>query len=599
MSWKHAGLVSAIALMAALGSTPVAASSTPDDDDAAVGAIVVTGSLRVRQGGAQDIGHFRGEAERKQIPFPDSITPEGLMGPYDLQIGAAADCTRLFCLTTEAMRAGLAGKPDDRLFVGLGFNTNIDARDWSRAPLNLVAVVDKSGSMSGQPLDLVRKSLRQVVSQLRPGDQISIVLYGDTSHVHLAPTPFTAASKAEILKSIDGIQSAGSTFMEAGLKVGYETAFASQEAFKGSTRLMLFTDEQPNVGRTDAASFIGMALEASRRNVGLTTIGVGVQFDAALATRVSSTRGGNLFFVRDEAGAKAVFEAKLDTMVSELAHDLRIELKPHPGYRVSAVYGVPGEILSELPEGAVAITVPTAFLSTEGGGVFFTLAKVSAAEFLPEPAAPPGSALAQVSLSYITAKDGSAMRDTTTVAVPADTRPGDGLQLAHTLVDEFLALRQGTEQFHAGDEEAAYQTFRALSARLESNPDARLEPERDLARQLLAQTAFLSGNSDEAPPGVRAMAVVGEWEVTRINGEIDLARGDRLLLDDGDWAEVVRKRGQRPDDEGESYAVNDTQLLLADSRITFNYEVARDRLILIERRSGVRVEMKRVAALEE
>lgn len=596
---KHTGLVSAIALTAALAFTPAMASPTPEDEDTSVESVVVTGSMRVRQGGAQDIGHFRGEAERKQIPFPDSITPEGLMGTYDLQIGARAACAQLFCLTTEAMRAGLTGKPEDRLFVGLGFNTNIDAKDWSRAPVNLVAVVDKSGSMSGAPLELVRKSLRQVVSQLRPGDQISIVLYGDTSHVHLAPTPFTAASKAQILKSIDEIQSAGSTYMEAGLKVGYETAFASQEGFAGSTRLMLFTDEQPNVGRTDAASFIGMALEASKRNVGLTTIGVGVQFDASLATKVSSTRGGNLYFMRDEADVKSVFEAKLDTMVSELAHDLRIELKPHPGYRVSAVYGVPGEILSELPEGAVAITVPTAFLSTEGGGVFFTLAKTSGAEFLPEPAVAPGTALADVSLSYVAARDGRAMRDTVAVAVPADMRPGDGLRLAHTLVDEFLALRLGTTQFHAGDEEAAYQTFRALSARLEGDPDARLKPERELASQLLAQAAFLSGNSDEAPPGVRAAAVVGQWEVTRVNGDIDLAKGDKLLLDDADWAEVVRKRGQRPDDEGESYEVNDTQLLLSDSRITFNYEVARDRLILTERRSGVRVEMKRVAMLEE
>ena len=119
------------------------------------------------------------------------------------------------------------------------------------------------------------------------------MLYGDRAHVHLAPTALTAASKADILRSIDEIQSNGSTYMEAGLKVGYETAFASQDGFKGSTRLMLFTDEQPNVGRTDAASFIGMALEASKRNVGLTTIGVGVQFDASLATKVSSTRGGN------------------------------------------------------------------------------------------------------------------------------------------------------------------------------------------------------------------------------------------------------------------------------------------------------------------
>lgn len=597
MSRFSTRFVSTLALLTALSFTPALASPTPPDDDGAnVEEVVVTATMRVRQGGAQDIGHFRGEAERRQIPFPDSITPEGLMGGYDLQIGASQACAEMFCLTGETMRAALTGKPDDKLFVGLGFNSNVDAAIWRREPLNLVAVVDKSGSMDGPPLELVRKSLRQIVGQMRPGDQISIVLYGDRSHVYLEPTPYSAESRREILASIDAIRSEGSTNMEAGLKVGYDTAFASAPGFRGSTRLMLFTDEQPNVGRTDAAGFMGMAREASTRNVGLTTIGVGVQFDGPLATKVSSVRGGNLYFMRDEADVKAVFEAKLDTMVSELAHDLTMELKPRPGYRISAVYGVPGDIMSELPEGAVRITVPTAFLSNEGGGLFVTLAKVSDAQFLPEPALAPDATLMTVELAYVSAKDGAAGGDSLRIGAPSAS-PGGGLTLAHTLVDEFLALREGTTLFHKGDEEGAYQTFRALSARLEASPDARLTPERALAGQLLAQTAFLSGNSDEAPPGVRPMALVGDWEIVRINGEIDLAKGDRLVLKD-DWAEIVRKRGPRPDDEGEGYQSNDTQLLLTDSRITFRYRVGRDSLVLTEPASGVRVALRRVASAD-
>ncbi len=592
MSRFPIGLTSAIALTAALSFTPAWATNTPEEERAEVESIVVTASrIGVRQGGAQDIGHFRGEAEAKRIPFPDSITPEGLMGTYDLRIGAAADCARMFCLTAETMRAALTGKPDDKLFVGLGFNSNIDGATWKREPLNLVAVVDKSGSMTGR-IDLVKAGLRQVVSQLRPGDQISIVLYGTTAHLHLSPTAFTAGSKADILRAIDAIAIDGSTYMEAGLKVGYETAFASQDGFKGSTRLMLFTDEQPNVGRTDAAGFIGMAEAASRRDVGLTTIGVGVQFDAALATKVSSTRGGNLYFMGDEAEMKSVFEAKLDTMVSELAHDLTIELKPHPGYRVSAVYGVPGEVMTALPEGAVRISVPTAFLSTDGGGIFVTLARTFEGAFLPEPALAADASLLSIDLAYVSAADGKPGGDSLSVG-PADASPGEGLRTAHVLVDEFLALKQGTTQFHAGDEEAAYQTFRALSARLDAAPD-KLKRERELAGQLLAQTAFLSGNSDEAPPGVRAQALVGAWEVVRINGDVDLARGDRIVLNDGDWAEIVRKR-PRPDDEGEGYLANDNQLQLSDSKITFNYRVRQDSLVLTERGSGIRLSLRRVA----
>ncbi len=90
---------------------------------------------------------------------------------------------------------------------------------------------------------------------------------------------------------------------------------------------MLFTDERPNTGATDAESFMGMAENASHGGIGLTTIGVGVQFGAELATKISSVRGGNLYFIRDAADIKTLFTGQLDYMVSELA--LRSEAHHH------------------------------------------------------------------------------------------------------------------------------------------------------------------------------------------------------------------------------------------------------------------------------
>ena len=70
-------------------------------------------------------------------------------------------------------------------------------------------------------------------------------------------------------------------------------------------------------------------------------------------------------------------------MVSELAHDVRITMRPRDGYRISGVYGVPDGLMADAGEGAVTITVPTAFLSTNGGGIFLSLAKAGARAYLP------------------------------------------------------------------------------------------------------------------------------------------------------------------------------------------------------------------------
>jgi Ca-activated chloride channel family protein len=133
-------------------------SSIPPDKDEELEEIVTTG-MRVGQGGAQDINFFRGEVAFERIPHPNDFTAEGLMSEHDIVLPAAEKCRQLFCLTGDATLAGLIAVPQARYLAGIGFATNIDEKKWHRDPVNLIAVVDKSGSMDGEPLALVRRSL--------------------------------------------------------------------------------------------------------------------------------------------------------------------------------------------------------------------------------------------------------------------------------------------------------------------------------------------------------------------------------------------------------------------------------------------------------
>lgn len=544
--------------------------------------VIVTGS-RIRQGGAQDIRHFRSIAADVGMPRPESLTIEGLMGEHDLDLRAQGDCAQLFCLVTEAMPAALPTRPDDRLFVGLGFASNIDEATWHRAPLNLVAVVDKSGSMSGSPLDLVRRSLRQIVGQMHAGDQISIVLYGTTSHLYLAPTSI-GSDRDRVLAAIDHIVSEGSTYMEAGLKVGYETAFASAPSFRGNTRLMLFTDEQPNVGSTDADSFIGMAQAASRQGIGLTTIGVGVQFDAGLATSVSSTRGGNLFFISNPEEVVSVFHDQLDTMVSEVAHDVRITMTPRQGYRISGVFGVPDGLMADAGEGAVSITVPTAFLSTNGGGIFLSLAKAGERDHLPAAALTANVPLLEVSLHYVGAQDGREGSDRMTVVAPAAS-PSAPLRLAHLLVDEYFALNGAATAFHASnDPRQAFRLLTGIQSRIDGSGLAGLDGERRLVGDMLQQAAFYAGYSGERPRSLRHLSVVGTWRVRQAQGFQDIRSGDTLAFSAENELRTSRRhpRGAEQQEDLESFQINESQIYLPQSNLVFDYRADGDRMTLVD-----------------
>jgi Ca-activated chloride channel family protein len=574
-------------------------SSIPPDRDEQLEQVIVTGAMRVGQGGAQDINFFRGEVAFQRIPHPNDFTAEGLMSEHDIVLPATEKCRQLFCLTGEAAKADLLAVPQARYLAGIGFATNIDEKKWHREAVNLVAVVDKSGSMSGEPLELVRKSLHEVAGQLHDGDQMTIVLYGDRAHVHLDTTKADRAGVAHIMNSIAGIQSNGSTSMEAGLRLGYGIADATAPAFKGRTRLMLFTDERPNVGATDAGSFMGMATTASRAGIGLTTIGVGVQFGAELATKISSVRGGNLYFIRDTADVESLFANQLDYMVSELAHDLSISITPRAGLRIGGVYGVPGQLLGWQNETTVRVTVPTVFLDKHGGGIFFTLMPESAATFLP--GKHDNAALADVSVSYlpISAEAGTATPGSHAISITlADTGPSQGMRLGHTLIDEFTVLHEATSAHYLrNDQETAYQLVAGLRDRLMRTTLDGMEQEQKLVDSLHARIAFLSGHGSEVPEAESPPFVKlwGRWTVTRSIGGVDIKRGDTLEFTPENDMLTWDATGGDPREE-ESYESNEKQIYLTDSDLLFYYRIKGDTMSLHHRKANVWVRLKREEA---
>jgi Ca-activated chloride channel family protein len=492
--------------------------------------------MRVTAGGAQDLKFARAEIGGGRIPHPDALTAEGLLGEHDLTLPAAASCRQLLCLVGEATVADLPTLPHARYLVALGFASSLESATWRREPLNLVAVVDKSGSMDGEPLALVKRSLRGLLASLREGDQLSIVLYGDTSHVHLQPTRASATTLPRLQRAVDLIESSGSTNMEEGLEVGYALARETRAAFDGITRVALFTDERPNVGDTDAGSFIAMARDASAAGIGLTTIGVGVQFDSGLATALSSTRGGNLFFLDGPEAADALFTEELDYMVSELAHDLDVTLRPASGYRIAGVYGVPGEVLGWHDATSVTITIPTLFLSRQGGGLFVSLAPEDPFADLPERPLAAGAPLLAASHRYVPVGEPVSESGSLTVGAPA-AEPSAAVLLGHALIDEYSSLRAATAAHHIeNDQDEAYAIVRALYDRMTAVEPRTLRrelaPELETVAALLDKVAFLSGRGSEVS-GDFGSALWGHWRVASVDDDFEDCAwdvGDVLLF---------------------------------------------------------------------
>ncbi|QDH32872.1 VWA domain-containing protein [Porphyrobacter sp. YT40] len=577
VSSRRALLLSACLSLAALPALAQDA-APPEDEEDGSDAVIVT-ATRITQGGAQDVKHFRSialdELGEAGLPQAAGFTVEGLLSEHDLVLPAKKACTQLFCVATHAKPSARA--PGEH-FIGIGFDSGIDAEAYKAEPISLIALVDRSGSMSGEPMARVKEGLHAVIDRLGEGDRMGIVIYGTTSLIH-QPVIEVAGNKAALHRAVDAIEINGSTSMEGGMRLGYAAALAERENSRGKTRMMLFTDENPNTDNTSPEGFMAQAIEGSRNGVGLTTIGVGAHFDGALATQVSSVRGGNLFFVPREGSASELFAKEFGNMVSEVAQDLVISIDPADGVKVGAIYGVPGELIADAGNGTVTVTIGSAFLSSNGGGIFATLE-----------GDPAGGALADISVSYTAATTQKRESDTDRVAVSDEGVPAN-LVKAEVLVDQYVTTRAALAQYHEKrDAKGAATMLAALSDRIASSGVAGLDGEVELVAGLQAKASRLAGLGGRTLP----FELFGDWKVVRHKGVTDVARGDLIAItDDGEFI-TERTRGPAKGDEiYQSYAVNERQLHIEGTDLVFNYRIRGNRLFLQNALDGVEIVMER------
>ena len=176
--------------------------------------------------------------------------------------------------------------------------------------------------------ELVKRSLRLLVNELRPADEVGIVVYGDRGSVLLKPTD--GGESRAILRAIDALQPGGSTYVEDGLRLAYE--MASKRVRPGRiTRVMLLSDGVGNVGRTGADSILGQIRSHVDRGVTLTTVGFGMgNYNDILMERLANDGDGTYHYVDSLTEARRVFVDNLVGTLQNIAKDAKVQVDFNP-----------------------------------------------------------------------------------------------------------------------------------------------------------------------------------------------------------------------------------------------------------------------------
>lgn len=98
-----------------------------------------------------------------------------------------------------------------------------DLSSLGRAPMEMIFVLDCSGSMSGKPIAKAKDAIRRALRKLEPGDTFQIIRFSNNaSQLGPKPVPVTAQSIRQGLEYVDSLSGSGGTMMIEGIKAALD-----------------------------------------------------------------------------------------------------------------------------------------------------------------------------------------------------------------------------------------------------------------------------------------------------------------------------------------------------------------------------------------
>ncbi|MYB29818.1 MAG: VWA domain-containing protein [Cenarchaeum sp. SB0663_bin_5] len=288
-------------------------------------------------GGAADINNFRENVVNNYLPLHTDITYEGLFYDYYFDTGADSEYHVLFCPSYSYAVSADPFSNKTEYYLSVGLNSGIKEADFGRKDLNLVIVMDVSGSMdspfytyyydASQVTDhdtrtkmaIANEAVAGLLDHLGPDDNLGLVLFDNTAHI-ARPLGSMAFTDVNLLKSnIMGIYADGGTHMAAGMDTA---TLMLGDAIDGyENRIIFLTDAMPNQGDTTQDGLFGTISDNAKNGIYTTFIGIGVDLNTELVEALTKIRGANHYSVHSASEFKNRMVDEFEFMVTPLVFD--------------------------------------------------------------------------------------------------------------------------------------------------------------------------------------------------------------------------------------------------------------------------------------
>jgi len=184
--------------------------------------------------------------------------------------------------------------------------------------LALALVIDRSGSMSGEKMELAKAAAKASADLLGPKDYISVVAFDSEAYpvVPIQPAGNTAGIAAEIASITEG----GGTDIAVGMEEALRQLNSNEAKIK---HVIILTDGVSNEG-----PFYELTSEMVRGNITASTVGVGEGADMDLLTQIAQWGNGRFYQTNDPSTIPQIFTKETMTASKSAIQEFPFLAKP-------------------------------------------------------------------------------------------------------------------------------------------------------------------------------------------------------------------------------------------------------------------------------
>ena len=217
----------------------------------------------------------------------------------------------------------------DQLTLMLDLTAPISDKAKNRAPQAIQVVLDRSGSMSGEPLESAKGSLLKLVDRLAPQDFFGLVAFDDAALVVVPMRPVQDHHIPSLRQAIRQLNTGGSTDISAGYLMGLREL--TRVTTVGASTLLLISDGHANSGEQDPKILASIATKHATQRVTTSTIGLGNGYDEIILEALATGGGGAHRFASTIDEAVGAIAAEVSDLLDKSAVNAVLRVKPVQG----------------------------------------------------------------------------------------------------------------------------------------------------------------------------------------------------------------------------------------------------------------------------